>query len=340
MPRERILRSIPRSRRGGYVLVLVALLLFGLMAMAALVIDIGFARLAQRQMQTAVDTAALEGLRGKGSVDYAYATRQLAAESVMAWQFDDDLDGTNGDDGIADLGGAFGAGPMVDFSGGSGDASMFASQLMTVDPDNAVYKPIVQRGTETPDEVRVSFQRGGTLDNNADLFVQGPPVPYLFARGSLINRQLIGDGITLRASSNAQPRPALKVGMPVASGVLPGAIAIGYELSDWNATKSNPFILDSPKTVIGQEVATNGAASVLLNGYCAIFSNVTGLRVVGFGWIDRGSPLTGANVASGNAVSRLSEVWADIDPAIRQLVLDQNATLINGLSVSTPKTLR
>ena len=36
---------------------------FGLMGLAALVIDMGFARLAQRQMQTAVDSAALEGLR-------------------------------------------------------------------------------------------------------------------------------------------------------------------------------------------------------------------------------------------------------------------------------------
>jgi|GEM_PF-5467224 len=39
-------RSNRRSRRGGFVLVLVALLLFGLMAMAALVIDIVYPLLA------------------------------------------------------------------------------------------------------------------------------------------------------------------------------------------------------------------------------------------------------------------------------------------------------
>ena len=39
------------------------MMFFGLMGLAALVIDMGFARLAQRQMQTAVDSAALEGLR-------------------------------------------------------------------------------------------------------------------------------------------------------------------------------------------------------------------------------------------------------------------------------------
>ena len=38
------------------------MMFFGLMGLAALVIDMGFARLAQRQMQTAVDSAALEGI--------------------------------------------------------------------------------------------------------------------------------------------------------------------------------------------------------------------------------------------------------------------------------------
>lgn len=317
---------------------LVAMMLFGMMALAALVIDIGFARLTQRQMQTAVDSAAMEGLRGKGSSGFAYGSRQLAAVSIVQQQFDDDLDASNGDDGIADVGGAFGAGPIVDLSVGVGDPSMFASQLLAVRPNNTVYKPVMQLGDETSSDFRVSIQRGGTLDAGADLFAQGPSVPYLFARGSLINRQLIGGGITVRATSIAQPRPALKVGLPVA-GVLPGAIAIGYDFSDWNTTKSNPIVIDSPKTVIGQAVMTIGPA-LLSDGYCAILADVSGLRVVGFGWIDNGSPLTGTNVAPGNAVSRLSEVWAEIDPAIRQLVLDQNATVINGLSVSTPRALR
>src|SRR5918995_462469 len=52
-----------RSQRAGFTLVYVVLMLFGLLALAALVIDVGFARLTQRQMQTATDTAALEALR-------------------------------------------------------------------------------------------------------------------------------------------------------------------------------------------------------------------------------------------------------------------------------------
>ena len=50
-----------RADRAGYALVLFVMMFFGLMGLAALVIDIGFVRLAQRQMQTAVDSAALEG---------------------------------------------------------------------------------------------------------------------------------------------------------------------------------------------------------------------------------------------------------------------------------------
>ena len=46
------------------MLVLFVMLFVGIMGLAALVIDMGFARLAQREMQTAVDSAALEGLRG------------------------------------------------------------------------------------------------------------------------------------------------------------------------------------------------------------------------------------------------------------------------------------
>ena len=90
-----------RSRtigRGGYVMVLFALLLFGLMAMAALVIDIGLARLTQRQMQVAATSAALEGLRGRSEEGSGLTLedRQAAAEQIIAWTFDDDLDADNG----------------------------------------------------------------------------------------------------------------------------------------------------------------------------------------------------------------------------------------------------
>jgi uncharacterized membrane protein len=77
-----------RSRkRRGYTLVFFAMFLFGFMALAALVIDIGFARLTQRQMQTAVDAAALEGLRFRDEVP-----ERLVNEMVEAGVNPDDAE--------------------------------------------------------------------------------------------------------------------------------------------------------------------------------------------------------------------------------------------------------
>ena len=45
------------------MLVQIALMVFAFCGLLALVVDVGYARLTQGQMQTAADTAALEGLR-------------------------------------------------------------------------------------------------------------------------------------------------------------------------------------------------------------------------------------------------------------------------------------
>ena len=110
-------RGKPADREG-YALVLFVMMFFGLMGLAALVIDMGFARLAQRQMQTAVDSAALEGLRN----DPTGAGRQQASQ-IVANMFTD----------YTDSSGAtvhYGAGPVVNFSGGIGPTELAASQLM------------------------------------------------------------------------------------------------------------------------------------------------------------------------------------------------------------------
>jgi len=92
----------------------------------------------------------------------------------------------------------FGAGPMVEFSGGAGDPSLLASQLMTIPsvggPKNAFLVRIRRTG-ESSD--------GGT---------SGPTLPYLFGRGSLINRQLIGEGIKVRATAIAKASPVYSAG--------------------------------------------------------------------------------------------------------------------------------
>ena len=228
---------------------------------------------------------------------------------------------------------------LVEFSGAAGDSTLFTSQFMTVDPDNAVYKPDLQKGNESTDTFRVSLRRGGVTDDAADVYAQGPSIPYLFARGSLMSRQLIANGITVRAESTATPMPAVKIGMPVSN--LPGAVAIGYSFVDWNNGGVNPVALQGLGLQLGQPVTPTPSVATLTDGYCCIFANISNVdHVVGFGWIKDGSPITGStNVAPGNAVSRLSEVWQSIDAEIRDDVLAQAATVINGLQVPSPMAM-
>ncbi|MGO9111850.1 MAG: pilus assembly protein TadG-related protein [Thermoguttaceae bacterium] len=173
-------RQRSRHRRAGYVLVLFVMLFLGLLGLAALVIDMGFARLTQCQMQTAVDSAALEGLRrqnvqtwqdlptawladpnfqsqvgppGTGSLSPQQIdkVRRWAASQVIA-------DGPVGNgssaqpsmfaDNVETSGGTlqYGAGPVVNFSGGIGPTNLTAAQNMTV-PNSPVYQPLRADGT-------------------------------------------------------------------------------------------------------------------------------------------------------------------------------------------------
>jgi hypothetical protein len=111
------------------------MMFFGLMGLAALVIDMGFVRLAQRQMQTAVDSAALEGLRWRDSTTDPHQQ----ASNMAAYTFDADLDLTTSDT-------QYGAGPVVTFSGGVGPPELAASQLMQPGT-SPVYKPRRSDGT-------------------------------------------------------------------------------------------------------------------------------------------------------------------------------------------------
>lgn len=78
--RQNQLGPIPRApalRRRGAVLVNFALTVFVLLGIAALTIDLGMALLTRRQMQTAVDTAALEGLRYRDETPASSIVNQL-----------------------------------------------------------------------------------------------------------------------------------------------------------------------------------------------------------------------------------------------------------------------
>jgi hypothetical protein len=132
---------------------LTAVALFGI---AALTIDMGLARLTQSQMQTAADSAALEGVRFRDAVAVASdpvdpdsarvlnafasdcARRQAAAEMAVAAFANPDAN----DDRV------FGAGPQLALSGGEGDADAFAQ----IDEDAVArpqpYKPSLQANQE------------------------------------------------------------------------------------------------------------------------------------------------------------------------------------------------
>ena len=298
------------SRRAGYTLVFFAMLMFALMGLAALVIDIGFARLTQRQMQTAVDSAAVEGLRWRdvneweevpqgwlGDPDFITLfddnedfigtitndvdkdrIRRWVAQQVVLNTFDDDLESGNGDDGAFDGGGQFGAGPVVALSGGVGDPIMNASQLLTI-PTTPFYKPAVEQnlGNEIHGDmvagaydgaatihdeystyVRTDFDSMGDdaflvrlrrtndfegLDSIAGESSSGPPLSYLFGRGSLLAFRDPGvtysprhHGMTVRATGISDARPALSVGMPDGSVTPPlnGLARFALFLSEWN----------------------------------------------------------------------------------------------------------
>ncbi len=323
--------------RGGYTLVFFAMLMFALMGLAALVIDIGFARLTQRQMQTAVDSAALEGLRGQGL--RPYATRQSDAGTIGTWHFDDNLAPTSDDGAFDSSSGQFGAGPSVDFSGGAGEPALVASQSISVDPSNSVHKPVFLNGTLSLNGFEVAMLRGGTGVPDGDVYSVGPSLPYLFARGSMINRQLIQNGITVRATGIAEGRPATAVGIDLPDVV--GAQPFAFRSATWSLLPpddGNPMTDDSivlivngvdlgstaaPLRRLGETVALS-SAPVAASGFIAIFDTVQGTnRVIGFGLavISVESPTeirisnrcpVGGVVATENATALLSMVSPDV----------------------------
>jgi hypothetical protein len=163
-------RQRRRRDRAGYALVLFVMLFFGLMGLAALVIDMGFARLAQREMQTAVDSAALEGLRWRdvqqsenlppawlASPDFQQQTgvspgtgtlSSQQRDAVRRWATSNMVANVFAD--YVDSGGTVqnGAGPVVNFSGGvpGAPAEWAAGQTITWPPPPP-YQPARSSGT-------------------------------------------------------------------------------------------------------------------------------------------------------------------------------------------------
>jgi hypothetical protein len=153
-----------QQRRDGNVLVLFALLLFVIFAVGALTIDMGLARLSQRQMQGATDAAALEGLRYRDEVPAWLAdpnsatfqhlqqeigvdpSDQANRDQVRRWMARNqvNLTFTNGVDPATGDPVQYGAGPDFQLSGGVGEGNALQTLHMPQAGDITVYKPNVQ----------------------------------------------------------------------------------------------------------------------------------------------------------------------------------------------------
>ena len=321
-------RSVTATPRSGYVIVFFAMILFGIMGLAALVIDVGFARLTQRQMKQATDVAALEALRTTDvdsddpdiflgrTADTELGRRQMADDMVTVL-FDDDFDAT------ADSRN-FGAGPQLNLTGGIPLNDGFsASQLLTL-PAAVSYKPALEQNvgndaagdvvtTATDVTVRLRRDNTGTLPGVRS---NGGAVPFLFARGTLMSSATKAAGVQLDVRSVSSTRPVVRIGAAQTVGgvTMPGGISFGIARSVWESLTENtatptPLATDSVGTTVdglgnttilrevGADVRVLPVAQTA-DGYCAVFESIGGnLRVIGFGWIQiTPDPIDAANI--------------------------------------------
>ena len=236
------------------MLVLFVLLIWGMLGIAALAIDWGFVTLTRVQMQNAVDTAVLEGLRQRDALGAPDGTSDLArreaAGNFVAWTFDNDIDLETEDPF------QFGAGPQLQLDGGITELN--ASQQLSLS-DSPVFKPslesnptnaqhgdlvsgeflVVNDRVESSDYTRSDFLPSDQasspsanaflvrlrrtndlhgLDNLAGISSAGNTLPLLFGLGSTIQATENGirqTGFSVRATAIADARPAFRIGFPV-----------------------------------------------------------------------------------------------------------------------------
>jgi len=297
------------------MMILVVLLLFGILAIAGAIIDMGYVSLARLQMQTATDAASIEGLR---TGDCA------AARDLVSATFDDPAGQR-----------LVGAGPDPTLTGGV----THLNALQALDPEPFVYKPELDTNpgnTPEGDMVRGAFSytplamedatytrndfdpdTGGPAflvrmrrsnEENIPGGTSGRAIPFLLARGGTIQANSDGyspriDGITVRATSIADARPALRVGLPTPDA--PGVTGFALSRDYWIPWPPGPLPaaivhpdgrITDPLLVqtFGRYVATATDTGSLITpapltgggttGFVPIYDTISGVeRVVGFG---------------------------------------------------------
>ena len=285
-----------RHQRSGVVLVLFAVLLFVILPLMALVIDLAYVQLTRRQMQTAVNTAALEGLRFR---DDNVDGRQAAVE-IVSNVFDDDFDSSNGDQLYFDAGpnfgysggipvsnGTFQASATINVPGGSSYPVLAENLSNSANGDlvagNWVYDqsdPAKDEHVEAADYLREDFavvseadSQAGNYDaflvrmrrteesfSDADAATTGTAVPFLFGRGIIDRQELMARrerGSIVRATAIAHAVPAMTVG-PYSADVGQGAAPVWIEKSQWDLLVND---VATTLTIAGTELQDAGGSA-------------------------------------------------------------------------------
>jgi hypothetical protein len=176
-----------RAARRGTVLVYFALIAGVLLAVAALVIDLGLAFVARRQLQTATDSVALDTARGVATGDAnAFIDANVPAQRTVRFQGGIPLEGM-----------AFDASPLMTLDRADAPARAVSSGSYQDGPD--------VRHVERPDGSRDDFVPAPSPGGAA--LVQGNQLsPYLFSRGLFLQSPRKLPGIVVRATSVATTR--------------------------------------------------------------------------------------------------------------------------------------
>jgi len=241
------------SCRRGTTTLLFALLAFALFALGALVIDLGFVRVTQRQMQTAAEAAALEGLRfrdelppGSDPDTPADEARRQAAAGLAAQDAGPSFDVTPGG-GNTDASSlvrqgtptAFRLQPQANLNNEihgdlvAGTFTAGQSPAEQSDYTRVDFAPAAQDKAATAPALLVRLRRTrdlkgaprNPLDEQPGVSSAGNALPLLFARGALVKG---GDpaqgysprhhGLSVRATAIASAVPAKTVGHPFGEG--------------------------------------------------------------------------------------------------------------------------
>ncbi|RCS54467.1 hypothetical protein DTL42_04815 [Bremerella cremea] len=346
------------TSRKGYVLVLVAMLLWAILGLAALVIDLGLARVKLRQMQSATDTAALEALRD----GYAAAipedslltdnAKRLFAQTLQYQSID-----------------------------GEETSSRYLSNDIEFETleDGGMTGPKIVDPRLAPNEYPMrtfpSFKSAspGTSEQNItvtyhqqNLTGADPGLVWLFGRGPLLKNEgtayLVPQGITFSAASQTQLAPAMTFGRIVSIRddlenvvrVIDG-VTLVCDAKDWVAgvdITSNLKQLKAPKPGSQAAFLTFGGlfnqndvdtSSNNDTGYVAIFTEADdGLdRFVGFGKVENGFVITSSddNHFRHEKLILKENVSASWNPALSNLSLKAISNLLVARGKVAPNSL-